>query len=142
MALFRWSSIYVVHLADVDAEHQRIFRLGADFHEALVNGAAPSIWLPILKELTDETVSHFQHEEEMMAATKCPSLDWHRSQHQALLKKFAALEAELQSGDREVALELLHFLAGWLKEHTRLPDRIMGAHLRNFQRANAVRPTA
>jgi hypothetical protein len=42
----------------------------------------------------------------------------------------------MEKGDSAAAGELLEFLAGWLRDHMGVADRMMGAHLRNHQRFN------
>jgi hemerythrin len=42
----------------------------------------------------------------------------------------------VEAGDRQAAKLLLHFLAGWLHDHTTLRDRMMAAFVRNHGRTH------
>jgi hemerythrin len=42
----------------------------------------------------------------------------------------------VETGDADAARLLLHFLAGWLRDHTTLTDRMMAAFVRNHERAH------
>lgn len=74
-----------------------------------------------------------------MRATGYPFYPWHRQQHQTARARMAGLQARIREGDRGAALELLQFLHGWLDQHIRIADRMLGAHLRNRQREFALR---
>jgi hypothetical protein len=40
----------------------------------------------------------------------------------------------MERGDPQAGFELVDYLSSWLRDHTRLADRMMGAFLRNRQR--------
>jgi hemerythrin len=42
----------------------------------------------------------------------------------------------IESGDTAAAGELLQYLSDWLRDHISVPDRMMGAYLRNYLRFN------
>jgi len=48
------------------------------------------------------------------------------------MRQFAPL---IEAGDVEAGTALIEFLSRWLRDHTGLTDRMMGAFLRNQQRA-------
>jgi hemerythrin len=64
------------------------------------------------------------------------ALAWHKSQHDAVRKRAKSALTRMEKGDSAAAGELLEFLAGWLRDHMGVADRMMGAHLRNHQRFN------
>jgi len=51
------------------------------------------------------------------------------------MKEFVPL---IEAGDLEAGKSLTEFLGHWLKDHTGLTDRMMGAFLRNQQRARVA----
>jgi hemerythrin len=44
----------------------------------------------------------------------------------------------IEDGDRQAGVALIEFLSRWLKDHTALADRMLGAHLRNQDRLHAA----
>ena len=136
--LFKWSKMYAVFVPDLDAEHQSIFRLAAELHQAVVGDAPADQARAILRELIASEEDHFAHEERLMRSTHYPALAWHRGQHDTVRKRVKEFAPRIEEGERQAALLLLEFLSGWLRNHLRLADCMMAAHVRNYERAHAV----
>ena len=73
-----------------------------------------------------------------MDATEYPASAWHKGQHNSVRKKVRELAPRIEGGEGQAALLLLEFLSGWLRDHVRLADCMMAAHVRNYERAQAV----
>src|ERR1017187_6028407 len=84
------------------------------------------------------TEDHLLHEEGLMRSTRYDAYDWHRQQHDTLRKRLRQFVPLIEDGDRQAALTLIEFLSKWLKDHTALADRMLGAHLRNQDRQHAA----
>ena len=136
MSLFKWSSAYSVYLPEIDAEHREIYRLGDELHKALLAGAALAQLKPILANLLEAEEQHFRHEERLMRAMRYAALAWHKRQHDTVRKKRRELVKRIEAGDTAAAGELLQYLSDWLRDHISVPDRMMGAYLRNYLRFN------
>ncbi len=136
MSLFKWSNAYSVYLPEIDAEHREIYRLGNELHKALLAGAARAQLKPVLANLLEAEEQHFRHEERLMRAMHYDALAWHKRQHDAARKKSRELVKRIEAGDTAAAGELLQYLSDWLRDHISVPDRMMGAYLRNYLRFN------
>ena len=136
MGLFKWSSAHSVYLPEIDAEHRALYRLGEELHQAVLAGAKPAQTRPILLNLLESAEAHFRHEERLMRAMRYTALDWHKGQHDAVRKRAKKQLKLLDSGHPDAAMELLQFLAIWLRDHLSVSDRMMGAYLRNYLRFN------
>jgi len=137
MQRFKWTKAHAVFLPEVDAEHRNLFHL-ADELQAAVHAKADSAHvLETLRALIAATEDHFSHEERRMREARYPSYAWHKQQHDTLRKRIGQFVPRIESGDEEAAILLLEFLSGWLKDHTALTDRMLGAYLRNFDRQAA-----
>jgi len=136
MSLFKWSSACSVYLPEIDAEHREIFRLGDELHKALLAGTALAQLKPILANLLEAEEQHFRHEERLMRAMRYDALAWHKRQHDTARRKSRELVKRIESGDTGAAGELLQYLSNWLGDHISVPDRMMGAYLRNYLRFN------
>ncbi len=137
MRRFQWDKAYSVFVADVDAEHRAIFRMAGSLHRAVKDGAAWRDVQPLLRQLVGHTAGHLAHEETAMRSTAYPLYDWHKRQHDVARARITRLDLRIRRGDRESLPVLLDYLAGWLEHHIRLADRMLGAYLRNHERAHA-----
>jgi hemerythrin-like metal-binding protein len=137
MQRFKWTKEHAVFLPDVDAEHRNLFHLADQLEAAVLAKADAAQVLETLRALIAATEDHFSHEERQMRSTHYPSYAWHKQQHDTLRKRMSQFVPRIESGDGEAALLLLEFLSGWLKDHTALTDRMMGAYLRNYERQAA-----
>jgi len=139
MRIFQWSQAHAVHVTEVDDEHRHLFDLCADLQNTLMAGAP----LPDVQRIVDDLVfhaaEHFSHEERQMREAGYSLYGWHQRRHHAARSKLILLDRRVRRGDREAALEILDFLGGWLADHIRLADRMLGAYLRNRQRELAAR---
>lgn len=122
----------------MDAEHRNLFRLANELQNAVLSCASDARLRSTFQALTAELEDHFSHEERLMRSTGYGTYPWHKRQHDGIRAKFRRASRKLAAGDREALLELLEYLAGWLRDHTGLTDRMLGAHLRNYERTNAA----
>jgi hemerythrin-like metal-binding protein len=136
--LFKWSKMHAVSVPEIDAEHQNIFRLADQLQQAVEAGAPAHRALALLRQLTASAADHLAHEERLMHSTGYPALAWHKGQHDTARKKIGEFVPRIEGGDHLAAPLLLKFLSGWLRDHIRLADCMMAAHLRNYERARAA----
>ena len=134
MRPFKFGKKNEMFVPELDAEHRNMFRLAGELHVAIESAAPPERVRPLLDALLADTEEHFAHEERLMRAAAYPAYDWHRQQHDTLRKRARGFVAQWENGDHESAPMLLEFLAVWLKDHTGVADRMLGASLRNYQR--------
>jgi len=134
MRTFEWNETYAVDIPDIDDEHQKLFRLCDVLERAMMAGAALSEVQSIVDDVVIRAAEHFCHEERAMRASGYPHYAWHQRQHHTAGSRIRVLERRVWRGNRDAALELLDFLSGWLNDHIRLADRMLGAYLRNRER--------
>ena len=131
MQHFKWTKAHAVYLPEIDAEHRNLFRMAEEIHQAARVGAdVRELVRPLLAAIEE----HFAHEERMMKAASTPDFDWHKLQHDTARKRAKLFAEEIEQGSTEAPIELLEFLARWFKDHVGLTDRMMGAHVRNYER--------
>ncbi len=138
MRHFRWSKENEVFLPQIDAEHRNLFRLAEEFENAIAQRAPAEEIKEQLRALRVYTEEHFTHEEWLMQSSGYPSYGWHKQQHETVRRRLKLFTPPVESGDREAVEVFLEFLAGWLHDHTTVTDRMMGAFVRNYDRAHAV----
>lgn len=136
--LFKWSKMHAVFIPEIDAEHKNIFRLAEELQQAVAGSLQEGQAQAILRELITRAEEHFAREERLMRATDYHGSAWHKGQHDTVRKRVKEFAPRIEGGERQAALLLLEFLSGWLREHTRLADCMMAAHVRNHERAQAL----
>jgi len=137
MRHFRWSEENEVFLAQIDAEHRDLFRIADALQQAVAGNAAVAV-KEHLHTLIAHAEEHFSHEEWLMQSVRYSAYGWHLQQHNTARRRLKLLAPLVESGESEAAELLLEFLEGWLRDHTTVTDRMMAAHVRNYERANAT----
>ena len=136
MRLFKWNKSHAVFVPEIDDEHRVVFGAAEELHQALGGGAPLFQIQEILHRLIACTEDHFAHEERLMRNGHYESFQWHKQQHDTVRKRLRQFVPRIEGGDAEAGAALIEFLSPWLRDHTGLTDRMMGAFLRNQQRAH------
>jgi len=134
MRSLKWSTSHEVFVAEIDDEHKEIFEALSSFQKVLASRGPLVEIRKIAQRLTACIVGHFAHEERLMRAARYGSMGWHKQQHDTALRRVGQFVPGIEQGDIKAGLELVEYLTSWLHNHTRLPDRMLGAFLRNQQR--------
>jgi len=138
MRLFKWTKANSVFLPEIDDEHRAIFGDTGELEQALLAGAPAFQVQEILHRLIADTEDHFAHEEKLMREARYPSFEWHKQQHDTVRKRMRLSAPLLEDGNAQAGREFVEFLRHWLHDHTAVPDRMLGAFLRNRQRSDAA----
>lgn len=138
MQHFKWTKAHAVYLPQVDAEHRNLFRLAEELHQAVRTGSEAARVQELVRPLAAAIEEHFAHEERLMRSVASPDYEWHKLQHDTARKRVQLLVDDMNAGDSEAPGRFLDFLARWFKDHCSLTDRMMGSHVRNFERLHAA----
>ncbi|MGA2194541.1 MAG: hemerythrin family protein [Bryobacteraceae bacterium] len=138
MRPFKWTKANACFVPKIDDEHRAIYHDADELQRSLTAAAPEFAILEILHRLIATTEDHLLYEEGLMRSTRYEAYDWHRQQHDTLRKRLRQFVPLIEDGDRQAALTLVEFLSKWLKDHTALADRMLGAHLRNQDRLHAA----
>jgi len=136
MRHFRWSQENEVFLGQIDAEHRDLYRVAEEFEQAIKDNAPLAQRKAHLDSLVAHMQDYFCHEEWIMQSTSYPSYGWHKQQHETARRRLKLFAPLIENGEDEAADLFLEFLSGWLEDHTSVTDRMMGAYVRNYERAN------
>jgi hemerythrin len=134
MRSFRRSAVHAVYVPKLDAEHKIIHEAVAELRQTIQEGALTEQAQATLQTLMYRLSAHLAGEERMMRAADYPAYDWHKRQHDAARKRVRNFAGRARDGDVAAVPELVDFFKAWLRDHTGLHDRMMGAYLRNFER--------
>ncbi len=127
--LFQWTPDCAVGVPQIDEEHQGLFRMADEMHQAMLEGKGEAILEDLLSRLVKYTLHHFAHEEHLMEQIGYPGYRQHQIEHAELCSKVRTMQdrAELE---KIPPGEILRFLGDWLKYHTTTSDRRIGAYVK------------
>jgi hemerythrin len=130
MALFNWSDKYSVEVQSIDKQHQKLFAMMNELHEAMASGKGNQLAPAIVKRLVNYTRDHLAAEEGMMRRANYPDFNTHKAEHDELNRKVAKMAKDIEGGNVVLSINLQNFLREWLKTHILLRDKQYSAHLR------------
>ncbi|NTV69017.1 MAG: PAS domain-containing protein [Azonexaceae bacterium] len=131
MDIFVWNDSFVTGQPVVDSEHQGLVSLINWIIEHQSTSTPPEEIDKVLVQLVEYAVTHFQHEEELMASTGCDPrfAEIHRNVHADFGQQVVKMR-DMQNGDLEF---LLRFLSSWLAHHILGMDQSMARQIRKIQ---------
>ncbi len=129
MAFLSWSDQYLVHIAEIDTQHKKLFDMVNEMHDSMRAGKGNEVMGKILKGLTDYVKTHFATEERLMSVNNYPDLAKHKQEHDKLTQAALALYNDFVAGKPVVTFELMTFLKKWLSDHIMGTDKKYGPFL-------------
>jgi len=128
VALLTWNSSYSVSVKSCDLEHQKLFSLINQLHDAMKIGRGRTVVADIVSNLETYTQTHFSAEEALMERAGYASLADHRVQHRLFCDQVAQFRRDLEAGTGD-AVAVVTFLKDWLAAHILKTDKMYSAHL-------------
>ena len=133
MTLALWSPAYETGHADVDEQHQQLFRMINELQEAIHHGHGRDVMGPVLQRLSAYTLEHFTTEEGLMRTTCYPGYAAHKAKHDELARQVNELLVRFSEGYLTIPATLSRFLADWLRHHIKEEDLEFVAWLRDWK---------
>jgi hemerythrin len=125
-----WNNGFSVEVESLDKQHQRLFAMLNELHDAMKAGKGKLFAPAILERLVDYTREHFAAEEALMKRANYPDFASHKAEHEKLKNEIAKMLKNAEGGDSGVSMELSDFLREWLKTHILQRDKQYSGHLR------------
>jgi hemerythrin len=120
MPTLEWRDSYRTHVAEIDDDHQRLFKLAGSLDRAVRSGNGEKAVRPALLELLDYAQTHFATEERLMQAARFPGLEGHRREHEGFV---ASLRRRIDLPAAVIAKDLSLMVGNWLVDHVVRTDR-------------------
>ena len=123
----QWSPSLAVGVAEIDAQHQELFRRAERLITALRGGDRAEV-SSLVRYLSEYVTEHFSAEERYMREIGYPGLDEQREAHQFFRDDLAAMLADFERKGATplVALSLHNWLSDWLRRHVGGLDAELG----------------
>lgn len=139
MTQLSWSSQMSCGVAVIDDDHQVLVNQFNRLSAAMAEGKSTPLVGGVITALLDYTAFHFEREHQLMVASEFPGADSHRVEHDALLRKLQAMNADWRNGAAD-GKHLLHFLGNWLTNHILGSDLTLGRHIAASGGAGLIPP--
>jgi hemerythrin len=137
MTLVRWDDSFLLGITLLDHDHQHLFGLINDFHNAFAEKQDRKDIARLLNQLIQYAEAHFRREEVLMAKEQFPGLAEHQQAHQKLIEVVFALQAQLESRAVQVSHNTVKFLRAWLTDHILEQDKKFSRFLQDKSRLSA-----
>ena len=125
MALAVWDDSYKTNNAKVDSQHQELFQMMEDLHDAIMEGKGEAVLTPTLDKLVRYTVEHFREEESLMKDVDYPARERHRLKHYTLTKEVSGIAEKYKRGEYVLTITIANFLTSWWRHHIQAEDKAL-----------------
>ena len=115
--MIEWNATYSVDIPSIDSQHQLLVSMIGQLQEAMLDGRAREVVVPLIAAMNKYAAFHFGYEEELLAAHGYPDLKRHHEQHAILVDELGEIEQKYSSGRLNAGGPLLQFLRSWLVDH-------------------------
>jgi len=128
----KWDPTMTIGVAEIDAQHQELFRRADLLDVALVQGQSVAVVGITLLYLRGYCQDHFACEERLMLDRGYPAAAKHLSEHAWFTKQLESLQREIaaQGSSEALALRLSELMSHWLVTHVGTTDLAFGAFVR------------
>ncbi len=124
--LLAWNAYYSVGHPCLDEEHQRIIKLIDDLYVAIAAGQENARTRQTLDALVHYTMTHFDHEEQVMQECGYPDLLAHKALHDQMRQRTLDLRDNV---NLVTGRNVLFFLKDWWTNHIQAEDKEYTRHL-------------
>jgi hemerythrin len=130
MTAIEWTPALALGHAEIDAQHQELFRRAEQLLVAMLDGDRKNVE-NLFEFLGSYVVDHFAAEERLMEASQFPGATVHKAAHERFVRDFQSLRKLHQDSgaNAAVAIKARTWLAEWLKNHIGGTDQLLARHL-------------
>jgi hemerythrin-like metal-binding protein len=123
VAIVTWTKDLSVGNVALDAQHQRLFGMMNELHDAMIAQKTRDVLGKLLRDLVMYTKTHFNDEERHMSEIKYTGLAAHLLEHQQFTKQVQEVSARFEAGRASAGIETLSLLKDWLLNHIKGVDQ-------------------
>jgi hemerythrin len=111
----------------VDDQHEALFGMFNGLHEAMTRGRGTEVVGPLIQQLHDYTLEHFDAEQGLMVEARLDAVEMldHVEEHRQLTERVRELVLQYRDGGLPTVLPLATLLQEWLIGHIRKRDRVL-----------------
>jgi hemerythrin len=130
MKVIGWTPALALGHAEIDAQHQELFRRAAQLLDAMMAGDPTTVG-ELFDFLGSYVVDHFAAEERLMTESGFPGYTVHKAVHERFVRDYQSLRKlhEDSGASSAVAIKARTWLVEWLRNHIGLTDQLLARHL-------------
>jgi len=132
MVTINWVSRYETGIAEIDAQHIRLFEVVNELIESFRRGDLDGQVTGMVDYLVTFTREHFRNEEAWMERQGYPGLEVHRKEHQDFIIGISDLKQRIDGGEHPT-IEVTILLADWLEYHINDQDQVFAEYTRQWK---------
>ena len=117
MALIEWNDTLKIGIGVIDGQHKQLVKLTNELNDAMKAGKAKEALSGIIASLAQYTVTHFADEEGYFDKFSYPGRTIHKKLHADFVAKVTGFQKDLDGGKIALSIDVVKFLAQWLKDH-------------------------
>ena len=129
MTLISWDEAATLNVAEMDAQHQKLFTLVSKLRQAMTSPYGGNVVSQALEELIEFTRLHFATEETLMTRYGYPDYDKHKQEHEQVLQDVDKLHQRYRNGDALAPFAIELDLEAWAYKHIESSDRSLAEFL-------------
>lgn len=122
-----WNDQFSVKVARFDNEHRTIIGIINRVHGQRLQAQTPEMLQRVFSDLLDYAMTHFAHEEKLMAAHQYPDWKRHRLEHRVFVKKITDFKQSFLLRKTSNMDPLFSYLKEWWLHHIQVEDKKYGA---------------
>ncbi|AUC62028.1 hemerythrin [Cyanobacterium sp. HL-69] len=122
MSIAFWREEYITGENVIDQQHQYLFKLINQLHNAMMEGHGKEVINNTLARLVEYTIKHFDAEEKFMIDYNYPDYAIHKEKHEMLKNDVITLQKELLEHQQFITAKVSRFLTDWLIHHIKGED--------------------
>jgi len=127
LARITWDPKYSVHVAAIDAQHERLFEITNELLDAWESGSDEAF--PVLEALVDYLSVHFHTEHMAMKEAHYPGFLAHTREHDAFNERIGEFIRNYRAESKTLMSEMIVFLRDWVFTHTCVLDQGYGKYI-------------
>ena len=122
--IFTWDKSLATGSANVDHQHQELFRQAAALSNAMKQGRGRDEICELLDFLGQYILRHFAEEEELMEELNCPAAATNKVAHARFFTTFSRLQRHFKRAGSgpSLVLQIHDLLTKWLVQHIKEVD--------------------
>lgn len=122
MPLLEWDESFSVKINLIDRQHQKLFRMANEYHQAIKEGKSSSALSNLLYGLAEYATVHFSTEERYFDRFNFEDSKAHKQEHRVLEAKIGDLKSKVKLGIKVEEEEISKLLQIWLQGHIKGTD--------------------
>ncbi len=131
MTVSGWTPALALGHAEIDAQHQELFRRADRLLDAMASGDRQGV-AELFDFLGTYVVDHFAAEEKLMTDSAFPGYTVHKAAHERFVRDYQSLRKlhqECGAASAAVAIKARTWLTEWLANHIARTDQLLARHL-------------